>query len=294
MRKLWTLGFALCIAQVATAQTPQTTPKPATSTPPAQTQTQPPATTTPGAQSQGTVPAPTAATNKSAPQAKTKEEFDAYQAAVASNDANAADDFATKFPTSDLRALLYVNMMRKFQAGNDAERTMQMGRKAIALEPDNTWALVTTASVLSERTHSTDLDRDERYAEATKDAQTAVSTIDTGLVLPSTVTPEQSAMVKGILLSMAHGALGNVALEQGKYAEAEKHLKEAVEANKTAQQDAVTYLRLAISQDKQNKLTDAMANVDKAVELSAQDPQISAMAKQEKTRLEQLSGAAKK
>ena len=48
---------------------------------------------------------------KRPPQAKTQPEFDAYKAAVAITDPaaqeKAADDFATKFPDSELRPLLY-------------------------------------------------------------------------------------------------------------------------------------------------------------------------------------------
>ncbi len=317
MKRLLVMACAACLMQAAMAQnaaggtkaatqapiatqTAPTTGASQAAAPPQGTPTTPasgaqttPATgaqTTPGTSGQAAPQASGAAKN-SAPQAKSKEEFDAYQAAAAGTDPNAADEFAKKFPTSDLRALLYVNMMRKYQSANDAEHTVQMGRKAVAIEPNNTVALVTVASVLAERTRSTDLDKDERYAEANKDADTAINTIDTGLVVPASVTPEQLVTVKGMLLSMAYAAKGNVSLEQGQYAEAEKSLNAAVTANKGPQQDAVTYLRLAIAQDKQNKLKEAMVNVNKALELSAEDPQVSAMVKQEKTRLEQLSGA---
>ena len=48
---------------------------------------------------------------KRPPAAKTQPEFDAYKAAIALTDAaaeeKAADDFATKFPDSELRVVLY-------------------------------------------------------------------------------------------------------------------------------------------------------------------------------------------
>src|SRR5262245_18234915 len=78
-----TVGIVLMLAALSAAQTP-TQPAPAQ-----------PGTTT------GRAPI----------RAKTQEEYQAYQAAVSSQTPEAmekaANDFATKFPTSDLRALLY-------------------------------------------------------------------------------------------------------------------------------------------------------------------------------------------
>ena len=70
-------------------------------------------------------------------QTKTREEYKAYQAAVASGqnaDAmeKAADDFATKFPDSEVRVLLYRAAMSSYQnrrqpAKNDGHGTKGFG-----------------------------------------------------------------------------------------------------------------------------------------------------------------------
>jgi hypothetical protein len=94
----------------------------------AQTQT-PPAQSTPG-----TAPAQAPA-GKRPPQAKTQAEFDAYKAAAANTDPaaveKAADDFAAKFPDSELRILLYKQAMHTYQTANKAEQMMEMGRKVL-------------------------------------------------------------------------------------------------------------------------------------------------------------------
>jgi hypothetical protein len=55
---------------------------------------------------------------KRPPQAKTQPEFDAYKAAAALTDPaaqeKAAADFATKFPDSELRQLLYTQVMHRY------------------------------------------------------------------------------------------------------------------------------------------------------------------------------------
>src|SRR5690242_7830076 len=112
--------------------------QPAQQTPPASqpAQTQPgsqPAAGQQGAAQTGAAPA-AAPQGKRPLQAKTQPEFDAYKAAIANtSDAaameKAADDFATKFPDSELRAPLYQMAMRVYQNANNAEKMTEMGRK---------------------------------------------------------------------------------------------------------------------------------------------------------------------
>src|SRR5208337_4940879 len=103
---------------------------------------------------------------KRLPQAKTQPEFDAYKVAVANTDPaameKAADDFAAKFPDSEVRILLYENAMRLYQNANNAEKTEAMGRKVLSLDGDNPEALITVAEVIAERTRDADIDKDQR------------------------------------------------------------------------------------------------------------------------------------
>src|SRR5208282_6750130 len=75
---------------------------------------------------------------KRPPQTKTQPEFDAWKAAAANTTdpaaaEKAADDFASKFPDSEVRVLLYQNAMRLYQNANNAEKTETMGRKVLSL-----------------------------------------------------------------------------------------------------------------------------------------------------------------
>src|ERR1700686_3787310 len=153
----------------------------------AQTSTQPAPSNTPasgqsGAAQSGTQAA-AAPSGKRPPKAKTQPEFDAYKTAAASTDAaaleKAADDFAAKFPDSELRVLLYKNAMRLYQNTNNAEKTEAMGRKVLAIDGDDPDALTTVSDVIAERTHDSDLDKDQRFDDGMKMAQKALQTIDT-------------------------------------------------------------------------------------------------------------------
>src|SRR5215469_5939543 len=91
-----------------------------------------------GTQTGATSPAPAP---QHQPQAKSKEEFDAYNQAAAKTDPTqleaAADDFAQKFPNSELKELLHVRAMNLYQQQNNSAKVISSGRKAIALNSTN-------------------------------------------------------------------------------------------------------------------------------------------------------------
>src|SRR5215470_454903 len=213
-----TVGLLLCSSLLASAGVAQTTPP--TQTPQTQTpqtgstqQTQKPS-GTPAPPTNRQIPslvggptpqtqAPAGPPHKTPPAAKTNEEFSAYNAAVGNPDNAAAeksaDDFATKFPQSDLRGLLYSAIMRRYQQANDSEKTLEMARKVITYEPTDPVALVMAATVLAERTRESDLDREERFDEAVKYAQRSLETVNTDLMVPSQATAEQINSAKKVL-----------------------------------------------------------------------------------------------
>lgn len=226
--------------------------------------------------------------------AKTPEEGAAYQAIVTNPDLAAAEagaqDFETKYGDSELRGPIYQNLMYRSQQANNAAKTIEMGRKALRFDPDNPMVLVTVAGVLSERTKDTDLDRDPRLAEATQDAQHALTGMDAWLATAPGITDEQAAGVKPLLVSVAHAILGMVELTRKNPAAAEKQYRTSLEAN-PARPDAVTLLRLALALDQQKKYAEALPFANRAVELSATTGGVVAdMAKQEQNRLNLLTG----
>ena len=249
-------------------------------------------TTQPGA-TQGAAAAPAA---KHPPQAKTQPEFDAFKAANATQDPaaldKAADDFAAKYPDSELRILLYKQAMRDYQNSNNAEKMQDMGRKVLAIDPDDPEALVGVAEILTERTRDTDLDKDQRLAEAAKLAQHALDTVETDVSVPPGTPQEKIDAYKGFLRSSAYSVLGTLALNSDKYPQAEDNLRKSIAAL-PQQPDPLVVLRLALSLDKQEKYQDALKEANHAVELTQDGTPSGKLARQEKTRLEQLTGGSK-
>src|SRR5580692_6381334 len=238
---------------------------------------------------------PAAPQGKRPPQAKTQPEFDAYNAAIANQKdpvamEKAADDFATKFPESELRVLLFKAAMRAYQNANNGDKMLEESQKLLKLDPDDPEALIASAEVTAERTRDTDLDKDQRYAKATKDAQHALETIDTDIPVPANIPQAQIDAYKGLLRSSSYSILGTIQYDQEKYADAEGYFHKSIDAY-PAQPDPVVVLRLALALDKQGKYQDALTQANKAVDLTPEGTNAGTTARHERDRLMQLTGS---
>jgi tetratricopeptide (TPR) repeat protein len=232
---------------------------------------------------------------KRPPQAKTQPEFDAYKAAVALTDPaaqeKAANDFATKFPDSELRPVLYKAVMHSYQQANNADKMMEMAQKILTYDADDPEALLGVAQVLAERTHDTDLDRDQRLAEAKKDAQRALVTVDTDIPT-SGFPPERLEAYKAFLRSDAYAILGTIDFNAKSWADAEGNLRKSIDAY-PQQVDPVAVFRLSVALDMQNKYPEALKYANQAVDLTKEGTGAGDAARKEKDRLTQLtSGGA--
>ena len=242
-------------------------------------------------------------------QAKSKEEFDAFKAADATVTTDpdlakgeaATKDFEGKFSQSELTSILYDKLMKRYQQAGNAEKVLEMGRKEIALDATSVPALLTVATTLAENTHEGNLDWEQNYADVIKDANQALQLINSGQFSAPQLSTEQMNEVK----SMAYAAIGSIEFsksgdasagpaEQAKHdAAAENALRQATALNTLSPEPAL-WLRLAVTLDHEKKYEDAMGAANRAVQLSANQPNILSLAKQEQTRLQELTGGAPK
>ncbi len=237
----------------------------------------------------------TAPAAKRPPQAKTQPEFDAWKAAAANTDPaameKAADDFATKFPDSELRVLLYKNAMRAYQKADNADKTEAMGRKVLGCDADDPEALVVVSEVIAERTRDTDIDRDQRFGEATAMAQKALKTIDTDIGVPAGTPQDKIDAYKSGLRSQAYSIIGAIDYKKENYAAAQEDLQKAIDAY-PSDPAPVDVLRLALALDKQQKYPEALKMADRAVQMTQDNTPIGTPARRERERLQQLTGGA--
>jgi hypothetical protein len=240
---------------------------------------------------------------KRPPQAKTQQEYKDYNAAYALKGGpaseKAADDFAGKYPQSELREYLYSKAMHDYQNENNPGKMLAMGEKVLTLDADNPIALVLTATVLSDSLSDADQDREQKIAEIKKNSNHALESIESSFSPPPNATPEQIEAYKATLQSMAHSALGIMELKSGDDQNAEKDLRLAANLNKT-QPDPYIWYHLALAQDhlataaasedaRQKKYLEALASVNQALQYVGANADLGKLAAGERERLQKLA-----
>ncbi|MGC2745284.1 MAG: hypothetical protein WA672_19110 [Candidatus Angelobacter sp.] len=232
---------------------------------------------------------------KHVPQAKTHPEFNDYNAAYAiaggATAEKAADDFAAKYPDSELKSFLYSKAMHEYQNEDNPAKMLSVGEKVLRLDPDNSIALVLTATVLADSLSDADSDRQAKIARVKKNAGHALDTLDLAFTPPANATPEQVKQYKNTLESMAHSALGIIALKAADDLEAEKELQLSADLNQS-QPDHYIWYHLALAQDHEKKYPEALVSINHALQDIGVNADLGELAKSEQGRLIKLTGGA--
>jgi tetratricopeptide (TPR) repeat protein len=229
-------------------------------------------------------------------QAKTTAEYQAYQAAIANANnpeamEKAADDFAAKFPDSELRVLLLRAAMNSYQSAGNSLKMMDIGMKVLAIDKDDPEALIGVAEVLEEHTSPTDLDKEQRYEQAIGYAQHALDTVDSDLAVPAGTPAEKVEGYKKYLRSTALVIIGTVQYKREQYADAEANLQKAIETD-SANPDPVVILRLTLALDQQKKYPEALQEANRAVQLTQETTEVGKTARSERDRLVTMTAGA--
>jgi tetratricopeptide (TPR) repeat protein len=226
---------------------------------------------------------------KRPPKVNSQEEYTAYKAAIAITDGaaseKAAEDFAAKYPASELRPLVYKAVMQHYQQVNNGDKMVEMAKKVLAIDPDDPEALVSVAQVEVELVKDDSLDKDQRLAQAKKDAERALVTVDTDI--PTAGYPEEALKnYKNFIRSQAYFVMGTAAFKASNWPEAETNLRKSIDALPQSP-DVIAVYRLALSLDFQNKIPEALKAAQQAVDLTKDNPDSPAgkAARQEQDRL---------
>lgn len=237
-----------------------------------------------------TKPAPAPA-GKRQPMAKSTEEYKAYAALIQLSDAaameKASDEFVAKFPDSELKGAVYQRTMATYQSAGNDEKTLDMGHKSIAYNPDDPAVLVSMAEMIAGRTRETDLDKDDRLGEATKYANHALETV-TDYPAPPSMPADQVAKIKDEMRGSAYSALGMADFTNKKYDGAIANFTKSIDVTK-GNPDPTVYLRLTIAYDKAGRYAEGLDMANKTLAVPGAPQQITQLATTEKSRLEKLA-----
>ncbi len=230
---------------------------------------------------------------KKGPQAKSKQEYEAFLAAANAPSAalaeTSAKDFEAKFPKSELLSTVFEQVMAKYQESGDIDKSIEMGRKALQYDPENAIALVMTSSLLADNTRGTDIDRDEKLKEASDDANRALRALDSGnFYLGANATSEQIAAFKDMITYMATASLGQSELLRDHFAAAAQQLQQSV-ATQKGSADATNWLRLSQAEEGQKRYSDALIAANKAAALAPANSPVANAATAAQARLKQLA-----
>ena len=113
------------------------------------------------------------------PPARSEQEREDFNAAFAvtgaANAEAAADDFAARYPQSELRSYLYSKSMGDYELENNPAGTLAMAQKVLALDPDHAVALTLTATVLADSLDPGEADRAKKIDEIRRTANHAIA-----------------------------------------------------------------------------------------------------------------------
>ena len=227
------------------------------------------------------------------PAARSQQEREDFNAAYAKSGGlaieKAAANFADQYPASALREYLYAKAMRAYEAENNPAGTLAMAQRVLALRPDNAVALVLSATVLADQFENTDADRTRKVDEIRNAANLAIENVGKGFTPPPAASPDEAAVYRTTLQSMAYSALGLLELKTGDDARAEKDLNTAAVLAKITP-DAYIWYHLALAQDHRKKYAAALNSVQQALQLASANPDLQRLAEIEFDRLSGLAG----
>ena len=217
------------------------------------------------------------------------EDFKASQSVIGAGSAEvSANDFAEKYPTSELRIFLYTRAMYAYQAENNPPRLLAMAQKIESIDPDHPVALVLTAYVLADGMEENDPDRSRKVEEIKRSGNRAIKVLGSATPLPLSATVDQLPLYRTTLQSMAYSALGIMKLKTGDDAGAEKDLLMAAGLPQT-HPDPYLWYHLALAQDHRKKYAAALSSVNQALQLASSNPDLQRMAEIEHDRLAGVS-----
>ncbi len=182
-----------------------------------------------------------------APQWKSRDEYDAFNAMAAEKDPNKkislAEAFIAKYPTSDFKSQAYVTEMGVYYQLGKSDQAIDTARKVLAVDPDNLDALSLLSFVFPFTFKADDADAATKLSHADADAHHGLDVLQK-FQKPANVTDAQFKQYVDPKRALFNSAVGFVALQRKDYPNAITALKAAADGNPT---DVYTFYRLGLA-----------------------------------------------
>jgi tetratricopeptide (TPR) repeat protein len=182
-----------------------------------------------------------------APQWKSRDEYDAYNAMVTATDPDKkitlAEAFLQKYPTSDFKSGAYATEMNVYYSQGKNEKAIDAAKKVLGLDPDNLDALALLSFAFPFTYDAKDPDATAKVSRADSDARHGLDVLGKLQKPPSVKDSDFKEFVAG-KRALFNGTVGFVALQRKDYANAITALKAAATDNPS---DAFTFERLGVA-----------------------------------------------
>jgi tetratricopeptide (TPR) repeat protein len=182
-----------------------------------------------------------------APQWKSREEYDAYNAIVTATDPDKkialAEAFIQKFANSDFKSGAYLIEMQVYYSQNKGEQAIEAAKKVLEADPDNLDALAFLSYVFPFMFKPADANKDAELARADGDAHHGLDVL-AKFQKPANVADDQFKTYVATKRALFNNCIGFVALQRKDYAGAITALKAADTDNPS---DVYGFYRLGLA-----------------------------------------------
>jgi len=177
-----------------------------------------------------------------------------------------AMDFAQTFPKSELLSYVFTQAAAAFEQKGDFPNAAKTAQKSLELDANNTYSMLIAATALSEPSMVRDAgdNSGKVLGEAQTDAQRVLDLLPKLPARPDETSAEFETRKAGIE-SSAHAALGSVAMQHDKDAEAVTEFQKAISLSPAPK--ASLYYRLGEVYANTGKKQEAIDSFSKAAEL---------------------------
>jgi len=182
-----------------------------------------------------------------APQWKSRDEYDAFNAMTAEKDPNKkislAEAFLTKYPTSDFKSGAYLTEMQAYFSLGKSDQAVDAAKKVLGADPDNLDALAFLSYVFPFTFKADDPDATAKLSRADSDAHHGLDVLQK-FQKPANATDEQFKQYVDPKRALFNSAVGFVALQRKDYPNAIIAFKAAATGNPS---DLYTFYRLGLA-----------------------------------------------
>jgi len=232
------------------------------------------------------------------PQAKSKEEVEAVAAVVQAAQSpdpdariKAGENLLQQFPSSEFKPLALFFLTASYSEKNDYEKSVAYGEMTLKADPGNYQAMLLLSRLIASRTRENDLDKEEKLTAAEKYASGALEVLKTAPRPNPGVTDEQWAGAKRTLSGQAYEAFAFVAMARNKPDVAVDQFNKALEITPG---EPTTMIRLGNALAKAEKYDEAMAVLQKVMDMPEIPTNVRQVAQAERARAFQAKEQASK